>query len=332
MKNKFILILFLFISCDNNLGFDNEKRLTFIASEGNFGSSNASISVFQGPNQIQKVSNIGDVIQSIKVYDDKLFVLINNSHKIKVYDITAEGLSMPGIEIDTEQSSPRELVIVNDKVYFTNWNTKDIKVLNLITHEIESFIQFNSIPEDIISDGTHLWVSLPMLELYDHNDGTIVSKIHIPTKQIVNNYDVGRGPEQLTSLNNEIYVSRKFSSLDWMETYHGVSVIGSDINQNDYLLGSPCGGSILSYNNKVFRSYGGGIAPIHANLEVDELGRIGNYDQTQIYHVEIINDNIWFGITNFTDLNEVQEIDANGNKLAIYKVGKNPGDFAYWSK
>ena len=222
--------------------------------------------------------------------------------------------------------------IVNDNVYFTNWNTKDIKVLNLITHEIESFIQFNSIPEDIITDGTHLWVSFPMLELYDHNDGTIVSKIHISTKQIVNNYDVGRGPEQLTTLNNEIYVSRKFSSLDWMETYHGVSVIGSEINQNDYLLGSPCGGSILSYNNKIFRSYGGGIAPISSNLEIDELGRIGNYDQAQVYHVEIINDNIWFGITNFSDLNEVREIDANGNELAIYKVGKNPGDFAYWSK
>ena len=27
-----------------------------------------------------------------------------------------------------------ELVIVNDKVYFTNWNTQDVKVLNLFNY------------------------------------------------------------------------------------------------------------------------------------------------------------------------------------------------------
>ena len=340
MKNKLIYLisiicLMLFsTNCDNSITRNNDNNTSwiFISNEGNMGDSDGSISMINDYGDMMEIKNVGDVVQSLEVHNDKLIVLINNSHLVKIYTITEKELLLPGISISTHNSSPREMVIVNDNVYFTNWNTKDIKVLNLITHEIESFIQFNSIPEDIISDGTHLWVSLPMLELYDHNDGTIVSKIHIPTKQIVNNYDVGRGPEQLTSLNNEIYVSRKFSSLDWMETYHGVSVIGSDINQNDYSLGSPCGGSILSYNNKVFRSYGGGIAPIHANLEVDELGRIGNYDQTQIYHVEIINDNIWFCITNWSDINLVKVVNNNGQEIASYTAGIMPGDLAYWKK
>ena len=38
-------------------------------------------------------------------------------------------------EISTDNSSPRELVVVDNKVYFTNWNTKDVKVLNLFNYK-----------------------------------------------------------------------------------------------------------------------------------------------------------------------------------------------------
>ena len=114
MKSIIIIILFLFISCSNNTDSENDNILTFVASEGNYGSGNASISVFRGANQIQKVSNIGDVIQSIMVHDDKLFVLINNSHLLKIYNITPSGLSLPGVEISTNNSGPREMVIFDN--------------------------------------------------------------------------------------------------------------------------------------------------------------------------------------------------------------------------
>ena len=52
----------------------------------------------------------------------------------KVYNINSDGLSMPGIEVSTEGSSPREMVIVDGMVYFTNWNTSDVKVFNLYTY------------------------------------------------------------------------------------------------------------------------------------------------------------------------------------------------------
>ena len=48
------------------------------------------------------------MLYNLLVYGDKLFVLINNSHLIKVYDITEDGLRLPGIEISTDNSSPRE--------------------------------------------------------------------------------------------------------------------------------------------------------------------------------------------------------------------------------
>ena len=76
----FISVLFIFISCDNSINKSPEitSRLLFIASEGNFGQGNGSVSVFKDEKKIQSIDNIGDVVQSILVYDDMLFVIINS--------------------------------------------------------------------------------------------------------------------------------------------------------------------------------------------------------------------------------------------------------------
>ena len=171
--------------------------MVFVASEGNYGSSNGSISVFRGGEKIQQLENIGDVLQSIVVHNDKLIVALNNSHFLKIYEITIDGLLLPGIEISTNNSSPREMVVLNNKLYFTNWNTNDVKVLNLITYAIESAISLNGLPEDFETDGTYLYVSIPNLELYDTNNGTHVIKIDVVSKLIIETYEVGRGPMQL---------------------------------------------------------------------------------------------------------------------------------------
>mgnify|MGYP001988213655 CR=1 FL=1 len=92
-----------------------------------------------------------------------------NSHKIKIYDINKDGLSLPGIEVSTENSSPREMVVVNDKVYFTNWNTSDVKVFNLFNYTIEKSIPVGALPEGMTTDGTFIWVA--------NSGGTTVSNL-----------------------------------------------------------------------------------------------------------------------------------------------------------
>ena len=71
-------------------------------------------------------------------------------------------------------------------------------------------------------------------------------------------------------------------------------------------------------------------------------GSVGNADLPTIiddgsdynFHdefiVDIIDDNIWFAITNYTTLNEVKVVDYTGNEIESYSVGINPGDFARW--
>ena len=142
---------------DSVVDFEPKDQWVFIACEGKFGSSNGSIYMINQKGELKNVDNVGDVVQSLEVYKNKLFVIVNNSHKIMAYDITKEGLKLPGIEISTENSSPREMKILNDKLYFTNWNSSDVKVLNLITYKVEDSIKVEGKPESIVLDGQNLW-------------------------------------------------------------------------------------------------------------------------------------------------------------------------------
>ena len=187
--NKIIIIslaLFIWTACDNSNSTysDSEPNSSwiFVANEGNYGASNGSVTMIDDKGQITTIDNIGDVVQSVEVYKNKLFVIVNNSHKIMIYNITENGVNLPGIEISTEESSPREMVIVNNKIYFTNWNSKDVKILNLTTYAIESSIPIEGLPEDIMFDGTNLWVTITMNS--DWSPASTVSKIDINTNSI----------------------------------------------------------------------------------------------------------------------------------------------------
>ena len=103
-----LTLLLLLFSCEDNVTEVEEFDLLFISSEGNFGAGDGSIEVFKGLEKIQTVENVGDVVQSILVHEDDLFVAVNNSHTIKKYDITESGLALPGICLLYTSPSPRD--------------------------------------------------------------------------------------------------------------------------------------------------------------------------------------------------------------------------------
>ena len=164
----------------------------------------------------------------------------------------------------------------------------------------------------------------------------------ILTNSIIETIEVGEGPQNLVSHNNDVYISRTFYEYDgvdengyWVNprTIHGSSKIGSEIIINNYGSGVVCGGSVLSYNSNVYRSYDGGIFPLEENLDINNSGRIGDYNQDKVYHVEVINDNVWFGLRDLNgESGEVKVVDLNGLELESFSVGINPGDFDIWNK
>ena len=326
-----LLLGLLINGCSDSLTQSNEpisKEWVFVANEGNFGASNGSISMINQDGVVLEVTEVGDVVQSLEVYENKLIVVVNNSHMIKVYDISEDGLALPGIEISTDNSSPRELVVVDDKVYFTNWNTKDVKVLNLFNYSIETSISVDGLPESIVTDGSYLWVGITMNS--DWSSASSVVKIDMNTNSVVETYEVGLGPTSLTVDDNEVYVARTFYDENWNSFYGSSKIGGSDITINNYGVGVACGGSVMKYNNEIYRSYDGVMAPLEYHLEIRTSSKIGSYDQSQVYSTEVVGDYIYFGITDYTTTNEVKVVDFSGNEIASYDVGISPGDFSVW--
>ena len=307
---------------------ESMTELIFVACEGNFGASNGSIYTLKSSGDVEFIENVGDIVQSMEVYGDKLIVIVNNSHMIKIYDIDEDGLKLPGITISTDNSSPRELVALNDKVYFTNWNSKDVKVLNLYNYVIEASIQVDGLPESIKSDGSSLWVGIMMNE--DYSSANRVVEINTSTNEVINTYDVGLGPTDLVVDDGKIYVARTFYDENFTAFYGSSKINGDIIEKKDYGLGISCGGSVLKYNNQIYRSYEGGIAPLETDLEIRSTAKIGSYNPSQVYSTEIIDEYIYFGITNYSDLNQVKVVDENGNEINSFEVGIIPGDFAIW--
>jgi len=340
MKKQFLLITFLFlsfISCEKeDVGYIEEQgqsvELVFVANEGKFGSSNGSISVVGKNKIIQTIENVGDVVQSLLVHNDKLFVSINNSHKIKIYDITANGLLLPGIEIDTNASSPREMVVVNNKLYFTNWNTQDVKILNLFTYDFETPIKVNGLPESIVYNGENIFVGIMMNQ--DYSDASTVLKINPQTNNIVSNFEVGKGPTSLLVMNKELLIARTYYDENW-NAFYGTSVVditfdnvsSESITIMNYGTGVVCGGSIHSFKNVPYLSYLGGIAKLEKDLTINEASLIGDTDNLNVYSVETIKDKLYIG----TFDGYVKILSADGIELNKYKVGDFPGDFEYWT-
>lgn len=302
--------------------------LLIVSNEGTFGSSNGSLSVIRDNKVIQTVSDIGDVVQSVVVSGNKLFTAINNSHEIKIFEISSDGLKLPGITISTEGSSPREMVVVDNKLYFTNWNSKDVKVLDLFTYKLLTLIEVNGLPEAIVSDGSKLFVSILMNE--DYSDANEVVAIDIESNSIVNTYNVGAGPTSLLLTKNELFVARTYYDSNW-NAYYGTSVIEltSDpiVSKVDYGAGVVCGGSVNLFQQTPYRSYEGGIAKLNRDLSLDKNSLIGFNESSNTYAVDTFDNRVVVGTVD----GYVNIFLEDGSLESSIKVGIYPGDFAVWS-
>ena len=300
---------------------------TYIACEGQFYGGSGSISVIQN-NNTYSIDNLGNTLQSIEVYEDMLFAIVNGTSEIHIYNINNEEETLLNT-INTGSSGPREMAMHNGYLYFTNWYSQSIKYIDLNTFEIIGEILVDGLPEDIVSDGDHIWVTINMNS--DWSDGNKVLKINTETIE-VEEYIVGQGPKNLILHEDEVYISRIYYDENW-NTFHGTSRINSDgsVDQINYGSGMACGGSIVSYNNQIYRSYDGGIAPLNTNLEIQESLRIGDYGYWNVYDVKTIDDEIYFAITDFSTTHQVAIVDSDGNEIGLYSTGVIPGDFAKWT-
>lgn len=333
MKRLLFVLMILATGCEDKNTKNQSTQLTFVSTEGNFGSSNGSVSVFRSGKLIQEIKDIGDVVQSILVHNEKLFVLVNNSHLIKVYQISDDGLELPGISVSTERSSPREMVVENNKLYFTNHNTQDVKVLNLSTYYIEDSISLGGLPESIVSDGASLWVAINMNA--DYSSASSVVKINIESGKVTKTYEVGKGPQQLLVDGDNLWVSRTHYNVDFSETYYGTSkidMVSEAVAILDYGKGAVCSGDVFKFDSRAFRTYNGGAAPLNADLSIQSLAKIGSYNFNHLYSANGLEEKLFLGVT--SDYTAPDTVFVHNNLGELEEeliVGASPGDYAIYT-
>lgn len=136
--------------------FDATGNGLFICNEGNFQYGNATLSYYDpATNQVQNEvffrangMKLGDVAQSMTIYDNKGWIVVNNSHVIFAIDLNTFKL-LGHIE---DLTSPRYIHFVNDeKAYVTQiWDNR-IFIVNPKKYEITGYIQ---VPDMTMESGS----------------------------------------------------------------------------------------------------------------------------------------------------------------------------------
>lgn len=170
-KSLFISFVFFLASCQNSTQPVSDtpapsgtyKKGHFVINEGNFGWGHGTISFIhedgRTENEIFKNANggkiLGNVVQSMSIFDSKGFIVVNNSQKIEV--VTPENMKSVGVIQGL--TSPRYFLgIRSDKAYVTDLYANGIWVVNPKKMSIERKIDFQGWTERMLLDGKNLWV------------------------------------------------------------------------------------------------------------------------------------------------------------------------------
>lgn len=171
----FLPILTLFISCkseDNPIQTSGDYHNgIFVTNEGPFQNGSGTVTFISNSGEVSqeifKKANekeLGNIVQSMYLYENRAFIVVNNSHKIEVVNSFSfkELAVIEGDFID----NPRYFVAINDKGYISNWgNPQDpnddfIAVINLADYRLITTIPVGEGPEKMLLKQNSLYVAL----------------------------------------------------------------------------------------------------------------------------------------------------------------------------
>jgi hypothetical protein len=181
----------------------------FVVHEGAYAAGNASISFINRSNgalqnNLYSLENnnvpLGDVAQSMTIFNGKGYIVVNNSQKVEVVTFsdfknagTIKGLASPRYMLGIDSS----------KAYISDWNDNNLKIVNLNTLAISGNIATGTGPEQMVKVNGFVYVA--------NNGGygldSTVTVISIATNLPVDTIKVGDKPTALkVDKNNNIWV------------------------------------------------------------------------------------------------------------------------------
>ncbi len=165
------LLLVLACSCSEEpvetvfFNLDTEEGV-FVSCEGNFMYGNASLSYYNPENQTvqnqlfyaRNNAPLGDVAQSLTLFENTLFVVVNNSGK--VYALNSKTAEFEGVISGI--TSPRYVYIISDsKAYVTDLYAHHITIFNPRTLEKTGQVDLpeNRTSEQMVQVGKYIYTT-----------------------------------------------------------------------------------------------------------------------------------------------------------------------------
>lgn len=199
MKNILFLALLLLFSCtefreepptepDNGTG-------AFIVNEGKFMGGDGSLSFFSYDsstvyNDLFAAKNsrpLGDVPNSMIIYGDQGYIVVNNSGKIEVIDKT----SLKSTATISGLISPRNIAVPDgSKAYVSSLYSDSIAIIDLKRNLIKGYIDVGKSTESLLVNGGVTYVT-------NWLDGNTVYVINNATDRIFDSIKVGTEPESM---------------------------------------------------------------------------------------------------------------------------------------
>lgn len=294
------LLMIQFSSCKKEEQKNhNTKSGVLIVNEGNFGSGNGSLSLYDRKDKtltkdIFKESNgfyIGDVVQSAVVYDSLILVAVNNSSKVEVI---LKNTFKRIISITIPNSSPRFIQPLNNsEALVTELYANKIWLINFRTGTVVRSIDVSGETNQMILSGNKIFVTertkfnssfVAQIRVINTIDFTTIKNITLQTEPNSIAMDNSGNiwtltDEKATESKTAMLVKISSSSLSAVDSFSFVSGI------------APRNLSHLKSNNSLFYSISGNIFKYTiGNVSLDSLPFIQT-NSTSIYSLGMDNTN-----------------------------------------
>ncbi|MDX2195909.1 MAG: YncE family protein [Cytophagales bacterium] len=199
----------MFTSCSK----DPEKTTTptpivgssgfYVLNEGGFGKKNASVSYYDKSSKsivkdIYKNANgkdLGDQAQSMYIYQDKAYIVVQNSYKVEVVSVSGFKSTTPSVlDLGSSTASPRYFIAINDKTgYLTDWESNSVLVIDLATSKKTSSIAVGTGPDELVKIGKYVYV----LNGGGYGSDNKVSVINTENNTLAQTINTGDAPNTL---------------------------------------------------------------------------------------------------------------------------------------
>ena len=205
----FLLLIVVIVSCLKNEDRPYGTFLTgdgvFLLNEGKFMAGNGSLSFYSYDsakiyNDLFSYVNgrpLGDVPNSMKIFGDKAYIVVNNSGKIEVI----KKSNLLSVKTITGLISPRNIGFVSlSKAYVTSMYSDSLIIINLTDNTVSGYINLRRSSESIAVAGDKAFVT-------NWVGGHEVMVIDNTTDEVVDSIEVGIEPESMVfDGNNMIWV------------------------------------------------------------------------------------------------------------------------------